>query len=397
MREFPFREFLSDRIWRNGALIVLCLVSVLMLSSQSAASFSTYFLALAMLAGFRFWKDVFFSYWAWLVIGLLSYLSFSSLWSEPFDAGEFRSIALRALLVFMFVVALAECQLRGQVQRWLAQALAVVGLIAVSAAIAVYLVESPADNRLNGLGQLDTHVVAALVWSVLLIFALHLLRNGDAPVWRVIGVVSAVLYVVAIYLSDSRTAWVAGMLGAGTFIAAHAIASRRVFIGFILSVGAVLAVGAVVVANVPSAPDWLLPRGSSFRPEIWAAAIDRISPDHWLFGLGILTSDDFLIGSQLFAHPHNMYLSMLHQGGFAALLLFIALLGGSVLWFIRNYDHNDAKIGLSVLAVTIPAYLLDGHELIDKVGDTWFLVWLPVGFMLGFAWRGEMVRRREDL
>lgn len=397
MRELPIRELLSDRIWRNGALIVLCLVSVLSLESQSAASFSTYILALVMLAGYQNWKDVFHSYWAWLVTGLLGYLAASSLWSDPFSAAEFRSILIRAVLVFLFVIALAECQLRGQVQRWLAQALALVGFVAVSAAIVVFLVTSPDDGRLNGLGQLDNHVVAALVWSVLLVFALHLLLNTDKTAWRLVGVLSALMYVVAIYLSDSRTAWVAGALGAATIVSAHAITSRRLFIGFVFAAAGMIAVVAIIIANLPSAPDWLLPRGASFRPDIWASALDRISPDHWLFGLGILTSDDFQIGSQLFAHPHNMYLSMLYQGGVVALVLFLALLIGCALWFLRNYDHRDAKIGLSVLAVTIPAYLLDGHELIDKVGDTWFLVWLPVGLMLGFAWRGEVVRRREDL
>jgi len=36
--------------------------------------------------------------------------------------------------------------------------------------------------------------------------------------------------------------------------------------------------------------------------------------------------------------------------------------------------------------MALPAYLLDGHELLDKISDTWFLIWLPVALALSLRW-----------
>jgi len=56
----------------------------------------------------------------------------------------------------------------------------------------------------------------------------------------------------------------------------------------------------------------------------------------------------------------------------------------------RGYEHPNAKLALALLAMALTSYLLDGHELIDKVGETWFLFWLPVGISLGLAWNRRL-------
>ena len=131
------KDFFGDRIQVNSVLIVLCFASVLALSSQSAASYPTYLLAISMALTARSWSDVFSSSLVWLLIALLGYLCLSVLWSDPLSARDALGLAMRALLVFLFTVAMAECQVRGQVQRWLARALAIVGSIAAAAAIAL--------------------------------------------------------------------------------------------------------------------------------------------------------------------------------------------------------------------------------------------------------------------
>ncbi|MCZ6658234.1 MAG: hypothetical protein O7C67_13135, partial [Gammaproteobacteria bacterium] len=92
--------FFKDRIQVNAVLIVLCFVSVLALSSQSGASYATYFLALAMLFTVRQWNDVFSVRLLWGIVALLLYLALTSFWSTPFDSGEALSIFARAVLVF---------------------------------------------------------------------------------------------------------------------------------------------------------------------------------------------------------------------------------------------------------------------------------------------------------
>ena len=100
MPDLPIRELLKDRIWRSGVLIVLCLISVLLLSSQSASSYGTYFLAISMLVAFTAWKDVFQVRLCLSIITLIGYLSLSAFWSEPFVLRDFFSVAVRGLLTF---------------------------------------------------------------------------------------------------------------------------------------------------------------------------------------------------------------------------------------------------------------------------------------------------------
>lgn len=297
-------------------------------------------------------------------------------------------MAVRLVLTIAFTIALAECQLRGQVQRWLARSFAVAGVVAVVAAMAVFLVAPPIDGRLSGLGQLDNPVTASLVWAVLLVFSLRLCFNDRQVWWRLFGVSSAILYCIAIAMSGSRTGWVAGLLGVLVLLACT-FWDRRNAVRMLSALVFLAVIGAGLVLGSGSSQtviEYLLPRGTSFRPEIWASALDVVFPENALFGVGILTSDDFLLNGRVFQHPHSMYISMLFQGGLIALFLFLALLTWTLGVFLRFYDEVDAKLGLAILAITLSAYVLDGHELLDKVGDTWLLVWLPVGLAVGLKW-----------
>lgn len=389
------KGFFKDRIQVNTLLIVLCFVAVLTLSSQSASSYPTYLLALAMLATVNRWNDVFAVRLVWVVAGLLTYLCLTSLWSESFESRRAISVVTRALLVFFFVVAFAECQLRGQLRTWLGRALAFAGSVATAAAIVVFLVEDPADGRLNGLGQLDTHIIAALVFGVVLIFVVERLLLEKSWGWRTFATFAAVCIACAVFLSDSRNAWVSVTLGVGVFVLTHRIADRQKFVAGVVAM--TLIVGVILAALVANETtrDALLPRGDSYRPAIWAGAYSATVEDNAVFGRGILTDNDVPVAGapRPFKHPHNLYLSVFYQGGLVALVLMAVVIFWVLRVLLQRYDHPDAKLALGILGVALPAYLLDGHELIDKVGSTWFMFWLPVGICLGLLWG----RPRQDL
>ena len=386
-------DFLRDRIQLNSALIVLSFVSVLLLTSQSAASYATYLLALAMLLSVKDWNDVFQLPMLWLVAMLLGYLFLSSFWSDPFLWREVFSTCIRVLLVFMFVVAFAECQLRGQLRRWLGRALALAGIAAVVAALVVYSMTDPLDGRLQGLGQLRAHVGAALVFGIVLIFMLDSAMSDASPWWRGLALVGAMVCAYAVFLSDSRNAWFSVAIGAGVFLLARQVKDPQRFVASVATLAVVLAALLAALLVSDDTRELVLPRGDSFRPDIWSEIVARIA-DHGLwFGLGINTTDNVIVDGFEFLHPHNLYLSVAYQGGLIGLLLFILLLAATLARLLENYHDHDAKLALGILGLALPAYLLDGHALVDKVGSTWFLLWLPVAIALGFAW----MRPAEEL
>ena len=375
-----------DRIQLNSLLIVLSFVSVLALSSQSAASYATYFLAIAMLATVRQWNDVFAVRLSWWIFALVGYLTLSVFWSEPFVWRDAASIFVRSLLVVLFVIAFAECQLRGLLQLWLGRALAVVGSIATLIAIVAFFVTDPSDGRLNGMGQLDTHVVAALVYGVVLIFVLEVLMKDDSVGWRYFALVSAALIGIAVLLSDSRNAWVSVVFGVLVFLMSHRTRDVHGFVSAAVAIAIVIAVVILALITSETVREVLLPRNDSYRLLIWTETLKSVWSQGPIFGVGILSPDEVITDRYTFFHPHNMYLAVLHQGGLVGLLLFVALLGSTISTLLAHYDNRDAKLALGVLAIALPAYVLDGHELVDKVGETWYLFWLPVAIGLGLRW-----------
>lgn len=379
--------FLRDRLQVNALLIVLCFVSILALDSTAAARVPTYLLALSMLVAARGWTDVFGRKLTWLIMALVTLLAASSLWSRTVTPASVTAAFAQALLVFLFVVAFAECQLRGQLRRWVGRAMALVGLSAVVAAIVVFYVTDPPDGRLSGLGQLDDHVTAALVFGVVFILMLDVAYTDSSGVWRALAVVSAVVLVWAIYLSDSRNAWVSSLIGVGIFLLARRVKDPQRFVAGVVSMGFVLGVLlAALIAN-EATREIILPRGTSFRPEIWGDVVADLTRRGLWFGRGIDTPYEVIAGGIEFLHPHSMFLSVAYQGGVVALVLFLGLIGAMLTVLIRSYHEPDAKLALGVLGVSLPAYLLDGHELIGQVAATWFLFWLPVAVGLGFSWR----------
>jgi len=130
----------------------------------------------------------------------------------------------------------------------------------------------------------------------------------------------------------------------------------------------------------------LLPRGSSYRLDIWNQIWMRYLEGSWVFGQGVDTSDDNVIDGIRFLHAHNMYLSVLFQGGLIGIALFALVAMQAFMSLLDNYSHRSAKLGIAVLALAMSSYLFDGHELLDKIGETWFLFWSPVAIGIGLRW-----------
>ncbi len=375
----------GDRIQWMALLIVSSFVAVLILPSQSRASYPSYFLALLMFATYPHWKDVFSVGLLRWTVALLLWLAASTFWSQEFDLRDASSVWVRVVLVLFFIVAVAECQFRGQLQRWMVSAMTLVGASAVLVALINFLLTQPEDSRLNGMGQLDTHVIAALVYGVSLLFVMRYVMQTQPGIKRTAAYVACAMIVLSIILSDSRNAWVSVTLGVMAFVLAHRVRDVKQFVAALAAGG--LLVAMVLMLGILSDPlrDLILPRGDSFRLEVWSETLNRLQ-GHMIAGRGILTSDDVVVGAYLMQHPHSMYLSMVHQGGLIALGLYLMVLLSAIKTLLANYDSGDAKLALGIFVTALSAHLLDGHELVDKVGSSWFLIWLPVAVAMGLSW-----------
>lgn len=380
------RDFFGDRIQINSLLIVLCFASVLLLESQSAASYPSYLLALSVMLTVGQWNDVRSVPFFWCIASVIGYLLFTCFWSQPSIWRETVGMLARGVLVASFVVAMAECHSRGYVQQWLGRALAVVGALAAAGALLAYLVDPPRHGRLAGLGQLDNAVVAGLVFGAVLILLLDMMIVDRSRRWVWIAGLGSIIVMADIWLSGSRSAWFSTAIGVFVLLAAWRIDDRDRFLTMMIMLSVIVASFVVALLSSGWGVEFLLPRGDSFRVDIWSVVLSDVFDGHALFGKGILTPDQVSVGQKVFQHPHNMYIAILFQGGAVGLILFFALIAWTVRELLAGYGERAAKLGLGLLAMALSSYLLDGHELIDKVGETWFLFWLPVSIGLALAW-----------
>ena len=381
------RGLVDYRVPISATIMVVALASMFVLGSQSASSFATYLLAVYVLAGVRRWRALFLDWGALGVVALLVYLPLTSLWSTPWDVRGAFSQGTRAVLVFAFVVSFAECLQVDWFRQRMTWVLAVFGGAAAIAAMWVFFASPPDDGRLNGLGQLDTHVAAGMVFAVAAICGLAWWLDTETahpmPAKAII-LAALVTLAVAVPLTGSRNAVACGLLGVGGLLIAHRTDGVRRHLLWLFALAAafgLLLVSAYVL--VPGADARILPRGDSLRFGIWSHYAERIAADGPWFGLGILTDDLADIDGVPVLHPHNLFLAVAWQGGLVGLALMLLVIYTTGRTLLARFAEPEAKLALSIWALALPGYLIDGHELIDKVGWTWLLFWLPVAIGLG--------------
>ena len=379
-------NLLEYRVPISATLLVLSLASMFVLTSQSGSSLPTYVLAVYTLAGYRRWSGLWFNWVFLLSVTVALYIAATSLWSTPFDARAALSQVTRALLGLCFVVAVAEGFRVDWFRGRMTAALALCGGGAACAAVVMFLADPPADGRLNGLGQLDAHIRAALCFGVSLVCALAWLTETRSASWRAVAAVVAVFLAVAVAFSGSRNAWVSVSFGCLAYVTCRYAPER----GLLAACGAALAlVLAALAAALWFDPtrDALLSRGDSYRPDIWAEILRRVLDQGLWFGNGVLSDDSVSVGGLVMPHPHNLYLAVLFQGGVVGLTLFLCVVALSLRTLLAHIEEREAKLALGIFAIALPAYLLDGYELVDKIGWTWLLFWLPVAISTGLGSR----------
>ncbi len=386
MATLSLRESLIEyRVPISAALLVFSLASMFVLTSQSASSFATYLLAAYVIYGLKHWSAL-FEDWTFLASAvLLAYLAASSLWSEPWGARAALSQGIRSLLVLTFIVAVAECFRVDWFRERLTVVFGFFGAVAAFIALVMFAIERPTDGRLAGLGQLDTHVEAAMVFAVALVCLLASVR--DAGRWRWLHFLCAGVLGVAVLLSGSRNAIASLVIGCMALFFAHRFETPRRFVAVLLAI--VIAFGLVFAAAVvlsPALAEGLLPRGDSFRFDIWTMLVARLAAEGaWWFGMGALASTAVVIDGYTMLHPHNIYLAVFFEGGLVGVLLLVIVLFGALRVLFEQYARAEAKLAIAVLAVGLPGFFLDGASLVDKIGWVWLLFWLPIAIAVGLS------------
>jgi O-antigen ligase len=144
-------------------------------------------------------------------------------------------------------------------------------------------------------------------------------------------------------------------------------------------VGAVAVVGGLLLQDYVSAIIALLPRGLSFRDQIWSQMLTQMSAAQWVWGHGLGHPLSITLPSGVeHVHPHSIYFTMLFSSGLIGLLMLLAVLGNALLSAFRRPELRLAGV---LLAYSMGPLALDGDQLVSKLDVHWLLIWLPLGLI----------------
>ncbi len=249
-----------------------------------------------------------------------------------------------------------------------------------------------------------------------LVLALPLGMGGVVWAWRhsyrraaVVGALALLLGLAALVLTAARGAWFGlsvGLLAAGYLEWRTNLAHRPLFrrLGDVLLVGALLAVliGFGVALTWPNLEPWLdtLPRGRTAISRIgfWRDSLALIG-DYPFTGSGLGSTEMVYSSYALLLHVgfidqhvHNLLLQIAVEQGLPGLAAFLGLLGVAIWALVRLYRQGGCGNVLRLASTTaFIALLLQGIGEAGNYNSPMALIgFLPLGFALGCAWRGEV-------
>ncbi|MHA6205787.1 O-antigen ligase family protein [Dyella soli] len=253
-----------------------------------------------------------------------------------------------------------------------------VGLAACAGFYCVsFLIAPGVDNRIVGGGTIATSNYAAAMMGAVALWLSQLdLRERR---WCVLRYAAMAVLFVFVGLTQTRNVWLALCV---TVMLMPLWRSERRYRWFAAGVLASIALALLWRSS------WLMERGMSLRPELFAQSLHLIAQRPWL-GLGEGVHFTLMVYGQPYTHTHNLLTQMTVELGIPGLLLTVAM-WLMVAW--QGWRHRGLMQGRVVLAIWVYASVVlqfDMPQMLDSPRPTWLLVWMPFALALGLAWRAR--------
>ncbi|MDR1647700.1 MAG: O-antigen ligase family protein [Zoogloeaceae bacterium] len=244
-----------------------------------------------------------------------------------------------------------------------------VGALAVQDAIHFSYRKMPFEANFGNTVDAGTHYVPILVFVTWL--ALTAKQRLIACAWGA----CALMLVVLIYLTWSRTAWLSGTISVALLL--MFLASRKIRKIALLSFAAVTLLIAIYGRQVILLET--VGRGLSQRDDIWTNILERMS-GHWIFGHGAGANlGIFVLSPEIsVAHAHNLYLELLFQYGVCGVFLMVL---ASLACLLKLFRLRRNPLAVLWLALLVGGMLAMGFAMSNFIGTPnriWIFYWLPL-------------------
>jgi O-antigen ligase len=334
------------------------------------------------------------------LLASMAFMVWSAITAEWGD-GDFSFVELLKRSIVIVVYMLGVILLMGlasvhQVRLFLLLAIAVV---AIGVVFSLYYQFSVLDKsfgwrtfRLSSMGyndwvDLGNPVIAGLYMGLFAICALALTAL-EKQLSLYLVIVFFALLLTYIFLTFSRTAWVAGCVSA---IFLWYCFRNRTF----TLVGVAVALAFLLLAGTYF-DEFLLEitkKQLSRRDETWLWALNHIG-DELFFGHGF---NHTFWPEKHFVHAHNFYLQTLYEQGVVGLVALLAMMSIVCRSFWRNRSDTLVCLGFAMVVYIFVAMLSEIDHVITRPGIYWVIFWFPMAFTIGAVNRVRLEENQRSL
>lgn len=305
---------------------------------------------------------------------LAAWLLASLAWTQS-DASV-GSLAKRPLYVLMLFAACALIVRRNP--QLLLRTLQVGALVAAFAAlvnVVLFALNAPsANDRLIGTGALRNPLLSSHVFGFFCVYWLASWVTERPQRWWYS--LCAFPLLVALLATGSRTPLLAL---AFTGIWLLALIGRR-------ALPLVLGLTVAGALALTLAPDILLQRGLSFRPQLWSEALSQAANHPWI-GYGYnspFTFDIPAVGYPLM-DPHNVELAVLLELGVVGLGLWFGMYGLALWRCVQLRRLPPFQLASALMIYGLMAGLTEGSNFLSRPNENWFLIWIPLALLAALS------------
>lgn len=311
---------------------------------------------------------------------------------------SFLYLLKRALVILLYmlgIIYLMSVATTEQIKGFLLLAAVIVAIGALmSICYQFFVMEKPfgwRSFRLSSMGYRDwvdlgNPVIAGLYIGIFTLVTVALVGIEKTSSLPIVLMVFAVL-VFYIFLTYSRTSWVAGALSA-TFLM-YRFRSRSLIAMAIISVCCFILMAVVFFDDVLRE---ITQQQFSRREETWQWALEHIG-ENLIFGHGY---NHTFWPETHFVHAHNFYLQTAYELGFIGLVTLLAMLSTVCRSYWRNRRDLLVCLGFSMVAYILVAMLSEIDEVITRPGVYWTIFWFPLAFTMGAVNRVNLKKNTVD-
>ncbi|MDH0731057.1 O-antigen ligase family protein [Pseudomonas sichuanensis] len=328
-------------------------------------------------------RQVFIEAWRrqpalWLaLLGLLAWSAVTLAWSTAEDVSREGK---RLLYIVLFLMAFPLLAQAGIDRIWRLLMLGG-GLLALAALISVVrfygLQGQPLVTRIEGIGEISHPILGGYVVAAAALWLLY--GNPRQRGLQLAWALALACLGAFVLFSQSRGAALALV---ATVILAPLWHRTRSSALFALLAALATAVAFYLMYGL------ITQRGSSYRPEIFQAAMQMIS-EHPLTGLGLGAFYRVQAAGQEFDHTHNMFTHIAVELGLPGMLLWTAVWLFALGEIVRARATLFGKVLFGFWVFSTLAMQFDAASLTGTPRAEWFISWLPVALVMLLPWAHE--------